>query len=153
MTCPSCRGAHTGPLACRKCQGAGVIEPAQPQRQTPPTASERAEFFREYNAALIATRDLHCSCGRSLVEHERPCMSDEIRASEYSMFGEEMGEIISGSLAAPAFGEIRRRLDAGELGPGSNRRRFTPGARDSNGLTWDEMVYARQVVPIPDLLP
>jgi hypothetical protein len=99
MTCPACRGAHAGPLACRKCRGTGVVGPAQPQRQTPPTASERAEYFREYNAALIATRDLHCSCGRSLAEHERPCMGSEIRASECSVVGDGLGAIVSGSLA------------------------------------------------------
>jgi hypothetical protein len=54
MTCPACRGAHAGPLACRKCRGAGVVGPAEPQRQTPPTASERAEYFREYNAGYAA---------------------------------------------------------------------------------------------------
>jgi hypothetical protein len=39
MTCPSCRGNHTGPLACRKCRGAGVIGPAEPQRLSPPQAA------------------------------------------------------------------------------------------------------------------
>jgi hypothetical protein len=61
MTCPSCTGyGYTGynrrerPVPCRKCRGTGRITPAEPQRQTPPTASERAEFFREYNASYAA---------------------------------------------------------------------------------------------------
>jgi DnaJ-class molecular chaperone len=60
VTCPACAGyAHTGyrkgrPVPCRKCRGTGRITPAEPQRQTPPTASERAEFFREYNAGYAA---------------------------------------------------------------------------------------------------
>jgi hypothetical protein len=63
MTCPSCRGNHTGPVPCRKCRGTGRITPAEPQRP-----------------AWLQTRDLRCSCGRSLAEHERPCMSAGIRA-------------------------------------------------------------------------
>jgi hypothetical protein len=105
MTCPSCTGyGHRGydrrerPIPCRKCRGTGRIGPAEPQRQTPPTASERAEYFREYNAALIATRDLHCSCGRPLAEHERPCISDVLRASKLSAVEYPVGEIRSGSL-------------------------------------------------------
>jgi hypothetical protein len=88
MTCPSCTGyGHNGyrkgrPQPCRKCAGTGRIAPAHPQ-----------------GPALLRACDLMCSCGRSVLEHEAPCMGSEIRASECSAIGNEMGAIVSGSLA------------------------------------------------------
>jgi hypothetical protein len=88
VKCPAgCFHGHAGydrrgrPIPCRKCRGTGRITPTEPQR--PP---------------WLQTRDLRCSCGRTLAEHERPCMGDEIRASECSAIGDGLGVIISGSL-------------------------------------------------------